>query len=422
MYKRIIRRDGSVIILAPQKETKTITFELLFKVGSRQENIQNNGVSHFIEHLMFKGTKRRPSTAAIAKELDGVGAYYNAFTGKEYTGYYITLSNSHLSLAVDMLSDMLHNSKFDKEEMDRERGVIIEEINMYEDNPMMYIEELFENILFGGTSLGKSIAGPRINIKNVSHQVLYNYYQKYYYHGNSIIGLAGNFQEKRALKLINQLFPISARQARVKNFTLPSFKQAQAIVKIVDRDLEQVQLMLGWRTTSIDTKEFVFNQILANILGGTMSSRLFINIRERKGLCYFINAEISGYEGKSAFTIHAGLNKIKILEALEAIKQELNNVSKKGISAEELSQAKENIKGRMVLKMESSSAHLNFLISQEVIGQPIKSLDQKLKELDKVSFKEINGLARNIFNWSKANLVIIGPFKNKNEFVNILKK
>jgi len=181
MYKRIIRRDGSVIILAPQKETKTITFELLFKVGSRQENIQNNGVSHFIEHLMFKGTKRRPSTAAIAKELDGVGAYYNAFTGKEYTGYYITLSNSHLSLAVDMLSDMLHNSKFDKEEMDRERGVIIEEINMYEDNPMMYIEELFENILFGGTSLGKSIAGPRINIKNVSHQVLYNYYQKYYY-------------------------------------------------------------------------------------------------------------------------------------------------------------------------------------------------------------------------------------------------
>ena len=421
MYKRIVRRDGSVIILAPKKDTKAITFEVLYKVGSRQENDKNNGVSHFVEHLMFKGTERRPATSDIAKELDSVGANYNAFTGKEYTGYYITVNNSHMTMAIDMLSDMLHNSKFDKEEIDRERGVIVEEINMYEDNPMMYIEEVFEDLLFKGTTLGRSIAGPRVNIQTISRNVLYTYHKKYYYHGNAIIGIAGNFNEQKALKLIDKLFPITKRQARIKNKNLPVIKQNQPLVKIIDRSLEQVQLMLGFRTSSITEKDFSFNQLLANILGGTMSSRLFLNIRERKGLCYFIRADVSGYEGLSAFTIHAGLNKVKIYEALEAIKTELTNIANNGISLEELHQAKENIKGRMILKMESSSSHLNFLISQEAIGKPIKDLDDRLKELDKISQKQVNDLASNIIDWKKSNLVIIGPFKNKNKFVNILK-
>jgi predicted Zn-dependent peptidase len=422
MHKRIVRRDGSVIILAPKKDTKAITFEVLFKVGSRQENNKNNGVSHFVEHLMFKGTERRPATADIAKELDSVGANYNAFTGKEYTGYYIRVNNSHMTMAIDMLSDILHNSKFDKEEIDRERGVIVEEINMYEDNPMMYIEEVFESILFEGTNLGRDIAGPRVNIQTISRNALYNYHKKFYYHGNAIIGLAGNFNEKQALKLIDKLFPITKRQARVKNKALPAIKQTQPSVKIIDRNLEQVQLMLGWRTSSAADKDFIFNQLLANILGGTMSSRLFLNIRERKGLCYFIKAEVGGYEGASAFTVHAGLNKEKIYEALEAIKEELNNLAKDGVTKEELLQAKENIKGRMVLKMESSSAYLNFLISQEAIAKPIKDLDTRLKELDKISLKQVNDLAKRIINWQESNLAIIGPFKNKNKFVNILKK
>ena len=409
MYKRIVRRDGSVIILAPKKDTKAVTFEVLYKVGSRQENDKNNGVSHFVEHLMFKGTERRPSTADIAKELDSVGANYNAFTGKEYTGYYVTVNNSHMIMAIDMLSDILHNSKFDKEEIDRERGVIVEEINMYEDNPMMYIEEVFENILFNGTNLGRSIAGPRVNIQTISRNALYNYHKKHYYHGNAIIGLAGNFNEKQALKLIDKLFPISKKQARIKNKALPIIKQIIPAVEIIDRDLEQVQLMLGFRTSSVTDKDFILNQVMANILGGTMSSRLFLNIRERQGLCYFIKAEVGGYEGASSFAVHAGLNKEKIYEALSAIK-------------EELAQAKENIKGRMVLKMESSSVHLNFLISQEAIGKPIKDLDARLKELDKISLKQINNLTVKIIDWSQSNLAIIGPFKNKNKFVNILKK
>ncbi|MBP9802374.1 insulinase family protein, partial [Patescibacteria group bacterium] len=216
MYQKILRADGSVIILLPKTDTKAVTFEALYKVGSRNEDDKNNGVSHFVEHLMFKGTSKRPSTMDISKELDGVGADYNAFTGKDHTGYYIKADSRHLSLAVEMLSDMLHNSKFDKEEVNRERGVIIEEIKMYEENPLMHIEDVFESLIFKETVLGREIAGPKINIKNISRDALYNYYQKYYYSGNLVLSLAGNFKTKEALALINHFFPVKKSKKRVK--------------------------------------------------------------------------------------------------------------------------------------------------------------------------------------------------------------
>lgn len=422
MFKRIVRKDGSVIILVPQKDTKAVTFEVLYKVGSRQENDKNNGASHFVEHLMFKGTTRRPNTIDISKELDSVGAEYNAFTGKDKTGYYITTDSTHLPLAIDMISDMIYNSKFDPTEVDRERGVIVEEINMYEDNPLMYIDDVFEEVIFEGSKLGRSIAGPRVNIQTISRNALYNYYKKYYYNSNLVIGLAGKFNEAQALKLIDKLFPVEKKQSRVKNTKISRGKQAKPKVRIVKRNLEQVQLMLGFKTLSIDDPRFMAVQVLANILGGNMSSRLFLNIRERKGLCYFIKATTSPYEHVSAFTIQAGLNKEKVYEALVAIKEELNDAAKNGVSAEELKKSKDNIRGRMILKLENASSHLNFLMSQEMIDQKIKDLEDKLKELDKIKLAEVNKMAKDIFRWSEANLAVIGPFENKNKFLQILNK
>ncbi|MBT6691187.1 insulinase family protein [Candidatus Parcubacteria bacterium] len=422
MFKRIVRKDGSVIILVPKRDTKAITFEVIYKVGSRQETKAINGASHFVEHLMFKGTDRRPNTANIAKELDSVGAEYNAFTGKEYTGYYITADSRHMPLAVDMLSDMLYNSKFEKKEVDRERGVIVEEINMYEDNPLMYMEDVFENLLFKDTVLGRSIAGPRVNIQTIPRNSLYNYYQKHYFGGNAVIGVAGKFTQAQALKLVDKLFPIGKKQARNKIKAVPAFRQTKPEVKIVKRDLEQVQLMLGFRTISSVDPKFMTAQLLGNILGATMSSRLFLNIRERRGLCYFIRASIGAYEDIGSFVVHAGLNKEKVYEALEAIKEELNDISSKGITKEELKKAKDNIRGRMVLKMENANSHLNFLMSQELLGQQIKDLEAKLKEMDKITIKQVNDLAKQIVKWPQANLAIIGPFENKNKFLKILSK
>lgn len=422
MFKRIVRKDGKVIILVPKQDTKAVTFEVLYKVGSRQENLKNNGASHFVEHLMFKGTSKRPDTATISKELDGIGAEYNAFTGKDHTGYYIRADSSHLGLAGDMLSDMLNNSKFDKDDIDRERGVIVEEINMYEDNPMYYVEDVFENLLYQGSTLGKSIAGPRANIYNMSRTALYNYYQKYYYNGNAVIGVAGKFNETQVLKLVDKLFPVKQKKARVKIKSVSLTKQVQPRINIIKRDLEQVQLMLGFPSLASTDKNYLASQVLSNILGGTMSSRLFLEIREKRGLCYFVRSQVQGYEDISSLAIQAGLNKEKIYSALQAIKDELNKIKDQGITPEELKRAKENIRGRLILKLESASSQLNFLAGQEMLGQKIKDLETKLLKLDKITINQINNISKQIINWSSSNLAIIGPFDKKQKFLQILKK
>jgi len=422
MFKRILRKDGSVIILLPRTDTQAVTFEVMYKVGSRQESKALNGVSHFVEHLMFKGTKKRPNTAAIAKELDGVGAEYNAFTGKDHTGYYITADARHLKLAIEMLSDMLHNSKFDPVEMDRERGVIIEEINMYEDNPLMYIEDLFEQVTFRGTSLGRDIAGPRENIRNISREQLHGYYKKYYYPSNAIFGIAGKFSEEQAVKLVDRYFPIGSKRQRVKINKIKKIKQAQPGVIVKHQKAEQVQLVLGWRGISVVNPNYIFPRVIGNILGGNMSSRLFIEIRERMGLCYSIKSWVHGYEDISAFRIQAGLNKDKIEEAVMAIKSEVSKMKNKGISNEELSRAKENIRGRMILSLENASNHLSFLTSQEILGKKLEDLEDVFAKLNKVTRKDVNNAIKRLINWKQVNLAIIGPFKDKNKFKKLLLK
>ncbi len=421
MFKRLVRKDGSVVLLVPKKDTQATTFEVLYKVGSRQEPAHLSGVSHFIEHLMFKGTPSRPHTADIARELDSVGAEYNAFTGKEHTGYYVMADHGHLPMAMDTLSDMLHNSKLDPEEIEREKGVIIEEINMYEDNPLMYIDDVFENLLYQGSVLGRSIAGTREIIRGVKRQSLWNYYQKYYYHGNAVFGVAGNFDQVKFLRLLDKLFPISKKQARVTIKPVRIPKQTKPALALVNREVEQVQLMLGFRTMPGTDKRFLALQLLANILGGTMSSRLFIKIRERAGLCYFIRAEVNAYEDISLMAVHAGLNKDKIYEALEAIKEELNQVQREGVTEAELRQAKDNIRGRLILRLESSHSYLSFLSAQELWRQPIKDLNVTLKELESVSLAQVNKLAKDIITWPQSNLAIIGPFNTDNKFLKILK-
>ncbi len=421
MFKRIVRPDGSVLLLVPKKDTQAITFEVIYKVGSRQENLRNNGVSHFVEHLMFKGTAKRPNTIDISKELDGIGAEYNAFTGKEHTGYYITADSSHLPLAMDMLSDMLYQSKFEATEMDRERGVIVEEINMYEDNPSFFVEEIFEDLLFRGSTLGKPIAGPREVIKTISRQNLYQYYQNHYYNGNAVIGVAGNFSEAKLQTLLKKYFPISKKQARNKIEKVGRFAQAQPRIKLINRNLEQVQLILGFRSLPSTDKRFMALQVLGNILGGTMSSRLFLQIREKMGLCYFVKAEVGGYEDISSFAVHSGLNKDKIYEALTMIKAELDRVKKDGISADELQKAKDNIRGRLILRLESPTSYLNFLAAQELWNQNIKDLPATLAALDKITVNQVNNLAKDVIDWSKSNLAIIGPFENEDKFLKILK-
>lgn len=419
MYKKFTRRDGSVVILVPRHESQSVTWEVMYKVGSRQERKAINGVSHFIEHLMFKGTKKRPSTKILSRELDAVGAEYNAFTAKDHTSYYIQADKKHLELGIDMLSDMLRRSLFNPKEMERERGVIVEELNMYRDNPAMRIDELFEGTIFKGSPLGREIGGPREVIKRIPHNDLVAFKERFYYSGNMVIGLAGNFKEEKALKLIDRYFPVKKMKAKatIKPVTLAVGKPR---VTIEHKKTDQVQLMFGFPGFSHTHKLIDALVVFSVIMGGTMSSRLFITIRERKGLAYVVRAACESYEDTGYFAVHAGLDRQRTHEALTAIKHELNNAVKKGVTREEFQRAKDNIRGRMILKFEKPSAYLSFLLSQQLLLNRIESLEERLLRIDRVTIEDVKRVARRVIDWRKANLALIGPYKNRKEFLDLL--
>lgn len=419
MHKKIVRSDGSVVILVPRHESQSVTWEIMFKVGSRQEQRSINGVSHFIEHLMFKGTKKRPNTQVLSRELDSVGAEYNAFTSKDHTGYYIQTDARSMQLGVDMLSDMLHNSLFEKKEMERERSVIVEELNMYRDNPMMRIDEIFEETMFKGSSLGWDIGGPREVIKSVPHEKLIRFKDKFYYPGNMVIGLAGGFKEDKALKLIDRYFPVKSKQ---KKATIQRLRlhQDKPRLTIEHKKTDQVQLMLGFPGFSRTHKDADALMLLSVIMGGTMSSRLFINIRERKGLAYVVRSTSEAYEDVGYFAVHAGLDKARIDEALVAIKDELVKVAKKGVTTEEFKRAKDNIRGRLTLKFEKPSNYLSYLMSQELLTNKMLTLEEQLDKIEKVKRTDINRVAASIIRWKKANLALIGPFADKKRFLKLI--
>jgi predicted Zn-dependent peptidase len=423
MFKKIVRRDGSSVILAPKQDTQAATVQVMYKIGSRQESSANNGASHFVEHLMFKGTKKRPTTLDISKTLDAVGAEYNAFTSKDRTAYYVRADSSHLPLAFDILSDMLRHSIFDPKEVDKERGVIIEEINMYEDNPVMYLDDIFESLVYKGSSLARLIIGPRANIaKNISRETLYQHKKRWYYPGNMSIGVAGKFDEATILKLIDRYFPVEKSKKPKARVARALLKQQKPQIHIMTKETEQVQLMLGFPGLPSRHRDLPALTVLSNILGGTMSSRLFINLREKRGLCYSIRAGSDSHEDVGSFAVRAGLDKSRVVPALKLITEELRRLITSPVTAEELRRAKDNIRGTTILRLEDASDYLYFLQSQELMHDAIESAESKLEKIMKVTASDIQRVAAQIIRWNKSNLAIIGPFKDDKQFKDLLTK
>ncbi len=421
MYKKFVRKDGSVVILAPKQDTKAVTVQVMYKVGSRQETAALSGSSHFVEHLMFKGTKKRPSTLAISKELDSIGAQYNAFTSKDRTAYYVKSDSGHITLAMDMLSDMLRHSVFDPAEVKKERGVIIEEMKMYEDNPLMHIEDVYEALLFQGTVLGRDIIGNRKTIGgSVSRDMLYAYKKRWYYPGNMIIGIAGALDEKQAMALADKYFPLErSTKAKAK---IPAIKldQTKPQIKIVQRETEQVQIALGFPGLRSQHPQLPALSVLSTILGGNMSSRLFINIREKQGLCYFVRAGAETYEDVGTLYVRSGLDKSRLVPALKLIKKELDRMVNSLVSVEELHRAKEYLKGTTILNLEDQGSYLYFLQSQELLHSKIETEDQKLAKIEAVTREDVRKVAQALIRWNRSNLAIIGPFTSDQEFLKIL--
>ena len=419
-FKKTRLKNGLRLTFVPMPGTKTVTLLVMVGVGSKYETKDISGLSHFLEHMFFKGTKKRPSTLAISTALDEIGGEYNAFTSKEYTGFYVKAVSKHIERAFDVISDILQNSKFDSEEIEREKRVIIEEINMIQDTPMHYIGELFERLLYGNQPAGRSVIGNKRTVSSFQRKDFLNYLQKTYKASNIVVSIAGNISFSRAKKLTSKYF---TRLYKGKPKSKPKVKEKQVNSRVLVhyKKTDQTHLCLGFRSFSINHPDKYLLILLATILGGSMSSRLFISIRERLGLAYYIKASPEFYTDSGYLVIRAGVDSKRVIKAVSVILNELKKMKEKDVNEKELKKAKEFIKGNTLLNLEESDDQAMWLARQEILTKRIKTLRQIFTKIDKVKPSEIKRLADNLFVNKKLNLALIGPHKNKKIFKRILK-
>ncbi|HNP74831.1 MAG TPA: pitrilysin family protein [bacterium] len=417
MYQLKEFKNGLKFVGIPLADAPTIAILLLVKVGSRFENSDNNGLCHFIEHMMFKGTKRRPTALDISKELDGIGAEFNAFTNKEYTGYYIKADAGHLPLAVEVLSDMLLHSKFDAREIAKEKGVIIEEINMYKDNPLMYVDDLLEQLMFKGNALGYSIAGHKKNIKAIKRQDFLDYYKGFYQSQNMVLALAGNYKSS-APSLLEEKFSFTGGSA-AGSFVEFKISQNKPRVALMFKPTQQVQLALGFYGCSYSDDDLPALKLLSAILGGNMSSRLFLSVREKNGLAYFIKSYLGNYLDSGNLIIQAGLDKGRIDQAIKIILQELKRL-KQGINSEELQRGKDYLAGKLSLELEDTANLAQWFAIQQLMTDRILSPTEQIAKIQAVSVADLKCLAKKIIDFSRLNLAVIGPYRDKKKFERLI--
>lgn len=408
-------KNGARVVLSSYSGTEAATLLVMFKVGSRDEDLKVWGGSHFIEHLMFKGTKKRPETMDITRELDQYGAEFNAYTGKDLTAYYVKITADKLPIAVDLLEDMLFHSKFDAKEMTREKKVIQEEIKMYEENPIMHLEDLLESAMFEGHVLGRNIAGTSESMTKMKREDVIKYRDSFYVPENMVISVSGKVP-KDILKSLEAGFGKipHAKRATFEDVYLPT-KHTGVPVRRQEKHLEQIQVAMGFPIPGRAHEDSYALKILSTILGGTMSSRLFIQVREKRGLCYTVRASVDQYDDVGLLTVRAGLDAKRLPLAAKTIIAELKKIAKDGVTAKELSNAKEHWRGALTLRLEDSSDRAEFFGRQELFEGLVESLDERMKRVEGVKAADVKRVAREFLNPAKMSLAVIGPYKTDAE-------
>jgi len=416
-YHKYTLPNGIRVFMVPKHETRAIYFEAMFKVGSRYENDELRGISHFLEHMAYKGTKKRPTAMDISKEVDQHGGFTNAYTGLDITAYWVKLPSEKLELAIDIISDILINSKLDEKVLNKEKGVILEEIKMHNDNPDFFAAIKFHELIFGDTPLGKDIAGAEEDVKSMNREKMLEYKNKFYKTNNMIIAIGGNFSVEKTKKLLKRYF------GKIKGKIEDNYKenhiiQECPIAKIYTRkDTQQAKLLLGFRSFGRNgsEKDRYARGLLARALGYYMSSILFVEIREKRGLSYDIGCDVSSFDETGDFEIGGGFAVNKIPEVLKVVCSILKDIKKKGLEAKELKMAKSHQIGQINLNIENVSSWASGFATNELYGLPIETPDEIIKKTKKVTNTDIKRLAREIFRPENFNMVIVGPIDSKEE-------
>jgi len=412
--------NGLRLITVPMEHTESVTVLVLVATGSRYETKEVNGISHFLEHMMFKGTTNRPKVTDIGLELDSIGAEYNAFTSKEYTGYYIKCAAEKIDLALDVISDIFQNSKFDAAEIEKEKGVIIEEINMYQDAPARYVGDIFEELIYGDQPLGWHVTGLKEVVKRLTRDDFLEYFRTHYFDKNTVISVAGNIEPTQAKAKVEKYFANVRDNKLLKPLPVVE-RQDKPQFKILSKKTDQTHFVLGFRAFNYFSEKEPILGVMSLVLSAGFSSRLWSEFRDKRGLSYYVRAANSAYADTGYFEISAGVDNNRLIEALQVALSECRKLIEEPVTESELKKVKDYAQGKLAIGLETSDELASFYADQELLKREILTPEERLAKIIRVTSEDIQTVAREIFVPEKLNLAIIGPLKeNSPEIKKIL--
>jgi predicted Zn-dependent peptidase len=411
--------NGLRILTAPIDSAQSVTCAIMLAAGSRYETPETNGIAHFAEHMFFKGTERRPTARDISMEIDAIGGEFNAFTGKEYTGYYVKCASESRDIALDVLVDMLRNSKFDPDEIEREKGVIIEEMNMYYDTPRDFIGGVYEELLYDDQPLGWDIIGRKETVRSAKRETFNGYVDRWYKPSRMVVGVGGKIGDglhERVNELLGDLEEAETGRPEPVRVDPPD----RARVKVHTKASDQAHVCIGVHSYPLEHPDRYILQVLATVLGGGMSSRLFTEVRERRGLAYYVYGLNHSYTDAGSLYAQAGVDINRIDDAVATIAAELRKIAEEAVPAEELEKAKSFSKGRFVLQLETSQGLIMFGLRRETLESRTPDPEEILAEIGKVTADDVSRVAQDLVDGQGINLAVIGPFEDAERFEQLL--
>jgi len=420
-YQKKVLENGMRIVVVPVPGAPSLTVAAMVEAGSKYESRKENGISHFLEHMFFKGTKNRPTTLAITKEFDGLGAENNASTSQESTYYYAKSHPKHFDQMLDVISDIYQNSSLPGAEIEKEKGVVIEEMNMYKDLPQEIVGEIFQELLYGDTPAGREILGTEENVKSFTRENISDYMQKHYVASATTVVVAGDISPATAFEKVTKAFENIKIGEKIEKEKVIE-KQAEPRVKLKFKETDQSHIIIGVRAFDMYNPRSRTLNLLGVVLGQGMSSRLFQKMREELGICYYIGAGARKLTDHGFFAISAGVDKKRIEEAVKEILKEMKKIRDEEVGEEELRKAKDYMLGHLYLGLESSDSLAEFYGFQELFKKEIKTPKDIEEEVEKITAQDLQKVARDIMRNEGLNMAVVGNYGEKDleNFIKIL--
>lgn len=417
-YSKTRLANGLRVITAPMPHTRSVAVSIYVAAGSRYETAPEAGISHFIEHLCFKGTAKRPNAQLISESIDGVGGVLNAATDREYTVYYAKVARPHLALALDVLSDLVQSPLFDATEMEKERKVVIEELASTGDSPGQQVDLMLDEMLWPDQPLGWDIGGSETSVGAITREMVLDYARRQYVPNNMVVAVAGNITESEVLDLLES--SLGAMPEGTPQTWFPATDtQGQPNLRMLFKRTEQTHIALGMQALPLGHPDRYAIDLLSVLFGESMSSRLFMELRERQGLCYDVNSYVSHFLDAGSFGVYAAVDPTNAVKTVGALMAELKRLAE-GVPLEELNKARELAKGRLLLRMEDTRSVSGWLGGQEILTGRIRSPEDVVAALDAVTPEDLSRVVREVLKQEKLNLAIVGPHRSERRFLPLL--